>query len=176
MGLPTSRDVTFAPGSQVPSSVLNNLQDGVVDLHGRVTTLEAALTTKTDVMAIGGQGYGTGTFNVSGSLALAPTQSRTFPITVLEGKVITGASMRVFGSGTDGIRLWLRAFVDDVEVVSGGLPAQATSALSATWQTVAISTSQTVAVGQRYVLEVQHQGAGGASATVDYLTVTQQVV
>lgn len=33
MALPTSRDVTFAPGAQVPSSVLNNLQDWVVESY-----------------------------------------------------------------------------------------------------------------------------------------------
>lgn len=38
MALPTSRDVTFAPGSQIPSSVLNNIQDNIIGAkHGDVT-------------------------------------------------------------------------------------------------------------------------------------------
>lgn len=38
MSLPLSREATFAPGSEVPSAVLNAIQDAIISIYGGVRT------------------------------------------------------------------------------------------------------------------------------------------
>ena len=59
MPLPTSRDVTLAPNSQVPSSLLNNLQDQVIAMRGERRHLVSAMAGRAEIegdVLIGGVG------------------------------------------------------------------------------------------------------------------------
>lgn len=58
MTLPTSRDLTLAPGTQIPSSLLNNLQDAIIGgKHGPLTFFLSSIDGFTDGTPSGVSGY-----------------------------------------------------------------------------------------------------------------------
>lgn len=56
MALPNSRDITLAPGTQIPSSLLNNLQDFLIDGRFHATTTKIVHASKGQ----GSAGYASG--------------------------------------------------------------------------------------------------------------------
>lgn len=79
MALPTSRDATFAPGSQVPSSVLNDIQDQIIANNTRLNT---ARVRPVSAAAASGQQGGGGSWQRGGG-AGGISEATTGPFFVL---------------------------------------------------------------------------------------------
>ncbi len=97
MGLPTSRNTTYAPGSQVKSADLNAIQDAIVAHQSRIGALESVTRV---VLAHGGRGLIATDFAAiesTGVFIRSTVQNGRYylPVHVESGERITGWSVTI---------------------------------------------------------------------------------
>jgi len=87
MALPQDRDATLAPGSQIPSALLNNIQDMIIGArHGDIRKLTPA---NMGMFSISGATN----INADNSVNLEPSQTMFIPLRVVGGDVIVDAEL-----------------------------------------------------------------------------------
>lgn len=170
MALPVSRNRTYSAASQVASVDLNDLQDQIIALH---TKLYDPRTLILGADAVGPLESGTWTDSPdSAYMESASSAKRGLPINLDAGRQITAIRCRVLGHATSTFIIRLKRQADGTYYQL----AEATSTLSATWQTMTLVFSPaapviiTAGIFSHYRLWIYTTGAGVrfGQAEIDY--------
>lgn len=159
MALPVSRNTTYAPGSQIKSADLNDVQDKIIDLNGRFDAEETSI--------LGGKGSGSGaTFASDGSITSATTGTLKIPIELPVGTEITSVDVVGLRTGAANPTYGLHETVNSTGATSVIATVAGTSASRESLSIAA--TNKVLLTGRSYSLEV----LSGASATATVFMVT----
>jgi hypothetical protein len=152
MALPTSRDVTLAPGSQVPATLLNNAQDAIVrhelgQRGARSRTYQMSEVWPHSFTIAAGTGYATA---VSGIIRVPLRR-------LLVGERITSVACRLVDNNPiDHVTLKLFR-LDDTAVSPAGVQIGATqTSVNGSVQLLTLSgLTETVLAGRTYYVEME---------------------
>lgn len=170
MTLPTTRDITLAPGTQIPSTLLNNLQDMIIG--GRFGTVRK-VTPAASGMAPGGGTPEAQLLTPTGVIRMANGDEWMIPLLVHPGERVT--EINVVAAGTIANTLDAQ-FMEDGALV--GAPLALVFAATATFEraSVAFAGPRTVGDPSSAVLEgymslfISNSAATTADIrTIDYL-------
>lgn len=161
MALPTSRNTTYAAGSQVKSADLNDVQDKIVDIHvdgvhgDRYKSVGGWIPYNWST-ATAGRNLTTGAFDGnagSGSLSL--------DLGLAEGDRIKSAACYTYGDGVDdhNYSLWIVSQNPGTAPVQLGATVTATNA-PASWNVRSIASTHTLQAGESIVALMEGVGSG----------------
>lgn len=167
--LPEERDATLAPGTQIPSALLNTLQDMIVGArHGSIRRVVGAAFA--EIIA------GTpGDVSVSGDRVLGPGDGILFPMPVHVGEVIEDVfiTFAEIGAGTD---FMVCALLSGGSIVGGPTNSPFPSGSSTRFEMDALGGEQTVVSpvafphnGSRYDLSCGADGGNAGGLRVEMI-------
>jgi hypothetical protein len=170
MALPFSRNTNYAPGSQVESADLNDIQDCIIDgSHG---SRELPITLNSRIVVSGTWGVGTtGQLTESTNLQVARV-----PVVLPIGSVITGIRVRgIQASSTNQFNVRLQSVTDLGSIDDVGGNEDSDNGITGTAQDVSVDLSGspvTVVANDRYFVRIEAMGGGSSTRTITGAFVT----
>lgn len=177
MALPTSRDVTFAPGSQVPSATLNDLQDQIIANNARLngdatkpavvlgnamTAPDYHFTVPRPRMFVAASGFAaTGTWVQAGNLVVSATAGVAewiIPVVVESGETIVPRVQLQMGTAVSGGQIFI--YRGDAAGGSPVLVSTTAIASSTAFQNIAIA-SHAVVTSCAYWADISFPSGAG---------------
>ncbi len=158
MALPLTRDITLASGTQIPSTLLNNLQDMIIGGKSgpRTLVIPAAMIAQENATYL---------LN-NNTLRFSASANSDCPVLLNTGDRITSYSIVTRNSiAADKINFSLAKSAETVLTFLDGVTATDTSGAGLHTDTIILATPEIVATGESYIMTAQADG--GNSSTVD---------
>lgn len=159
MGLPTSRNTNYSPGSPVYSADLNDIQDQIIALYNGAHG-------DRELQVLPGSGLvfaGTASVALIQVNLLADVDEVYFPLLLVAGQRIKAVAVNVV-SNSSGHQVDLDVFAHPTNLGNANI--------STTGELAVTGISHSVASGEHLYARVQRNGAGGSAVGINQIRVT----